>query len=877
MYQLIMGKIHKIREYIMDGKIDIKDATLWYSPIINGAQGPVNIYYGDSVRVKKLKNLTKNPSKSNLFVEREDETELIKELLDGNNVAVIVNGMGGIGKTELAKSYFWKENNLQNYKHFGWINYSDNLKKSFLNNFNLDLRFNDNDSIDNKFSKLVDELNAIEDKVLLFIDNFVSNSDLNILNEECDILNSFNNNIKILITSREVITEFKELKLGFLSEERCRDLFYAYYNGKKNNEKLNIILKLVGYHTLTVELLAKTADECEYTIEKLLTIVEEIGFNLNDIINEEVEYNRFTDLLFNHLLKLFSFADLNEYEKYIMANLSILPSKPIRKEDFKQWIGLDSNKFLNKLIKKGWINEDQIEGCYHIRCHQLIQEVARKNLEPSIDTSENLINSIALLFTNKPGENRLDKVCYLDIGVAICKNIKDRTLSLTTMLNNMALLFLEVGDFKSSLSYQLEACEIVVRENDGCDSSLGIIYCNLAHIYNENSDFQSALKYCLMSKEILELYDDKLNISLVYNTLSICYNNVGDINRAIEFGEKALAIREDFCDDQLLATSYNNLSLLYGGKGDYQGSLDYALKSKEIRERIYEKDHPSLAVVYNNLFILYRSIEKFELALEYILKANEIIEKIYSNNHPKLVGHYSNLAIIYFQIGDNEKALEYGLKAEKIGKEIFIESHETMSLVYTTLSTIYYNKGELEKALNYSRRDVAVCEELYNDKHVLRSIAYNNLSMIYYDLNNYKEALKFALLAKEIREMNFNGAHEKLATSYNNLMLIYSGLSNNSEALAYGLKSEAMFKEIFGENNLSVVTARLNLAGLYFQRGSLEKSKKYFLDSEKSIKFINNNKKFYLKQVYYGLFAIYTVKRDKKNIKKYTELFRLHQ
>ena len=86
----------------MDGKIDIKDATLWYSPIINGAQGPVNIYYGDSVRVKKLKNLTKNPSKSNLFVEREDETELIKELLDGNNVAVIVNGMGGIGKTESA-------------------------------------------------------------------------------------------------------------------------------------------------------------------------------------------------------------------------------------------------------------------------------------------------------------------------------------------------------------------------------------------------------------------------------------------------------------------------------------------------------------------------------------------------------------------------------------------------------------------------------------------------------------------------------------------------------------------------------------------------------------------------------------------------------
>jgi tetratricopeptide (TPR) repeat protein len=872
-----MEKIVNLTGGIMDREIYIKDATLSYSPVISGAKGPINIYYGDSIRIEKSKNLTKNPSKSKLFVEREDDIESIKNLLESNDVAIIVNGMGGIGKTELAKNYYWKESNLENYKHFAWINYSDNIKKSFLNCFNLDLRFNDNDSIDNKFSKLVAELNTIDDDVLIFIDNFISNKDSDIFNEECEILNSFNNNIKILITSREIITSFKQLKLGFFNQEKCRELFYAYYKGDKDDEKLNVILDLVGYHTLTVELLAKTADECEYTIEELLIIVKEIGFNLNEVINEEVEHNIFTDLLFNHLLKLFSLVDLNEDEKYIMTNLSILPSRPIRRDDFKKWIGLDNNNYLNKLIKRGWINEERIDGSYYIRCHQLIQEIAREKLAPSITKCEYLINSIIQVLNTKPGENRLEKVCYLDIGASISKTIKNRTAPLDKILNSMSLLFLEIGDFKSALNYGVEACQIFERENDNYSLDLGAMYCNMANIYNANSGFQSALRYCLMSQKIFELSYDKESLSLVYNTLSICYRNIGNIDKAIKFAKKAKVIRQELCNDKLLATSYNNLSLLYLEKGDYQSSVNYLLKSKDIREQILEKYHPSLAALYNNLFTLYRSIGKCDLALDYILKAKKIVEKIYPTNHPNLVGHYSNLSIIYYQMGNNEKAFEYGIKAEKIGEQIFVEPHENMANVYSSLTAIYKDRGDLEKALYYSEKDVAICEEIYNDKHVLLSVSYNNLSMIYYELKKCQEALKYALLAKDIREKNFKEDHDKLATSYNNLMLIYSELENDSKALEYGLKSEGMFKKIFGENNLSVVSVRINLATLYLKQRIFEKSKKYFIDSEKSIKLMNNNTNFYLKHVYYGLFTIYTLKRDDKNSKKYLELFSMCQ
>lgn len=858
------------RVVIMDNKVDLTDASLINSPVIVDNHGSIYVNYSD-IRINKMKNLTKNPPKSNCFIERDVEIENLKDILEGNNVAVIINGMGGIGKTEIAKSFYWKENDSQNYKYFGWIDYRDNLKKSFLNSFNFNISFNDNDSMDAKFNTLLNELYDINDKVLLFIDNFATNRNSDILNEECEILNSLNNNFKIVITSREVISSFKEFKLCFLSEEKCRELFYAYYNVDKDDEKLNIILKLLGYHTLTIELLAKTANECEYTIEKLLTIVKEIGFSLNEVLNEEVEYKRYSDLLFNHLMNLFSLVDLNDIEKYIMTNISILPSKSVKKEDFRNWIGLDNNKFLNKLIKKGWINEEQLEGSHYIICHQLIQEVARKKLQPTLDTCVNMINSISDTLINKPGENRLHKVFYLDIGISISNNIKSRISPLNVMLNNLALLFSAIGDFESALSYQLEACEINVRENS-YDASLGIAYCNLANIYNDNSDFQNALKYGLLSKKILETYEDKSNTSSVYQILSVCYNNNGDINKAIEYGEKAKAFAQDLGNNLILATSYNNLSLFYSEKGDYSSSLKYALNSKDIREKILDKDHPSLANVYNNLFLLYRTIKKFDLALEYILKANIIIEKNYSNNHPRLCGHYSNMAMIYHELGDNDNALTYGRKAEKIGEQIFHGVHEIMSIVYTSLTTIYQAIGNHDKALYYSKKDMDICKEIYHDKHPLLSVAYNNLAMIYYGLKNYQEALKYALLAKEIREENYKGVHEKLATSYNNLMLIYFALENNSDALLYGLKSEVMFREIFGENNLSVTTVHMNLASLYLQEGLYDDAEQYYLKAERSIKLININTKFYLYQVYFGLYTIYMIKDDNNKRKKYSEL-----
>ena len=85
---------------------------------------------------------------------RENELQEVKDMLLQNGKIVIVNGIGGIGKTTLCK-YLFK----QSQEHFGkqsehiaWVRYQNNIESSFIKSFRrLNIPFLDSDSNKEKF------------------------------------------------------------------------------------------------------------------------------------------------------------------------------------------------------------------------------------------------------------------------------------------------------------------------------------------------------------------------------------------------------------------------------------------------------------------------------------------------------------------------------------------------------------------------------------------------------------------------------------------------------------------------------------------------------------------------------------------------------
>ena len=74
------------------------------------------------------KRLNRLPGLPKGFVGREGELEEITSMLQGEKPVLLLNGVGGIGKTTLAKKYLYEQ--YDQYDHIAWISVlSENEEK----------------------------------------------------------------------------------------------------------------------------------------------------------------------------------------------------------------------------------------------------------------------------------------------------------------------------------------------------------------------------------------------------------------------------------------------------------------------------------------------------------------------------------------------------------------------------------------------------------------------------------------------------------------------------------------------------------------------------------------------------------------------------
>ncbi len=98
------------------------------------------------------KFLTALPPKTTGFIGREEDLQELDARLKAKNQVLLVNGLGGIGKTEVCRNYFWA--NTNKFEKLGWIDYLGNLKESFTNQFQIkEISVTENESLDERWPK----------------------------------------------------------------------------------------------------------------------------------------------------------------------------------------------------------------------------------------------------------------------------------------------------------------------------------------------------------------------------------------------------------------------------------------------------------------------------------------------------------------------------------------------------------------------------------------------------------------------------------------------------------------------------------------------------------------------------------------------------
>ena len=521
---------------------------------------------------KKTVLLTDLPQREIDLIGRDEELQMLGERLKKTERLLLVNGLGGIGKTEVCKRFF-----LCNYKRFSfaaWIDYVSSIKESMVNRIGIKrkgLELNESDTLDERFQKIMDFLKNLEEDTLLVFDNIEDPGD-----EHLGTLKKLPANIKVIANSRLHLEGFEVHPLDFLSARSCKDLFYNYYEGERDDSHAAKLIELCGSHTLTVELLARTARNAAMPVKTLYETLKNKGFNLNDIIGDKVhtfwhnekERKRF----FNHLLMVFDLSGVTDAGLHILVNLSVLPAVYIPVNDFSEWMGLKSKEEINALERKGWLRKSwSKKSGFTIFMHQVIQEVVRGKVIVGVEKCKDLIISLGNKLHCEPGENPLNKKEFVQFGESLLGHIVEDNNDLATLANNLSLIYKSLGQLEKALEFQLKDVKI--------------------------------------SEKILA--KDHPDLATSYNNLSLIYKAKGKLEKALEFQLKANDIYEQVFDKNHpdLATSYNNLSLIYDDLKDYKKAVQYAEKAIAILQHLFPNGHPNLDTMKNNLELIKKEMK----------------------------------------------------------------------------------------------------------------------------------------------------------------------------------------------------------------------------------------------------------------------------
>lgn len=664
----------------------------------------------NSPEVKEYKFISKIPEARDVFIGRDELLNEIDSLFDAGNKVLFVQGIGGIGKSELVKQYMLSRRSK--YVNMLFVTYSSSLHDLVCNKTQIEISgveqsLDESDEV--FYARKLQILRSIAgEDTLIVVDNYDIDSDPD--------LDSFTQgDHRIIFTTRNNHSGCKTVFVKpFDDPEKAYDVFLKNFGGEVSAEDKPYIMKLlkkVEYHTYTIELLAKQMNASFLTGKELLEMYE--SGSMAGCGMEQVEGRKHTDSAFGHILSLFSMSGLTENDKQILRELSLIGIQGIPAQRFKEWAALNNFNDVNKLINQSWIRREKGQL---ISLHPLVCDVVRYELRPDEDNCGEFLAKMTdyLFYTwNRPvSENIQVKSC----AIAVAKYFRPFNSDKIDIWSVIPSFLWQVGEFDLAIELQSEIFNSVVNRFGKNTMAAGFVAKSLGGCYFNAGRLAESIPWYKLGLELMlnSGEPEGEDLAMSYEKVARCctWDICKDYPRAEEYFQKSLEIRK-----KLIAAFENGESpRMFEERENYNIG--------RARER--------LAECYMEMCRMYQSIGDFEKALEYTKLQRELFEMHKDIGNPSAFAYIDydegvsryNLALRLRADGESENADAELKKAEELLKRSF-ESNIKMrgDVAIDTidnqeyLADVYAAQNKPAEASNCYMSVITMLEKLFGPKY----------------------------------------------------------------------------------------------------------------------------------------------------------------
>jgi len=359
----------------------------------------------------------------------------------------------------------------------------------------------------------------------------------------------------------------------------------------------------------------------------------------------------------------------------------------------------------------------------------------------------------------------------------------------------------------------------------------GCMLKDMGKLQEAREAFEQAVDCSQRALDADETLDPKRSNRARYlHSLGWALKDLGDLtgaqdcfNRSLEIDEVAFG-----SDDPGIVHDLSSLGWVLKDLGDGTGARAAFKRALRIDENAFGPNHPNVVRDLRGLGWLHRDWDDRKNEHEVFARVLAICQAVYGEKNAHVATACNDLGTALLDLGDLAGAQASFEQALGIDEAVFDSTHPSVARDLKNLANALTGQGDLEGALNRIKRALAIDERHFGPKHPNVATHIRNVGWILKDRGDLNGARFCFSRALEIDEACFGLEHPEIVFSVNSLGWTFKDRGDFGTAANCFRRALETDKEAFGPRHHRVACDLRNMGWVFKDQSNLEEAGEYF-------------------------------------------------